>query len=388
MSVSNQRSQVISSWRCLRATRRRFLQGSGAAIAGITLANCQPRIADVQDSPEGAEPPSTPSGSSGNNKLHVYTWANYTDDTLNREFTKRTGIEVVVDIFDSNESMLAKMQAGGGGAYSVLYPSDYMVQTMKDLDMLMELDHSRLQGLENFFDQWQDPVYDPNNQFSIPVVWGTTGLLYNQELATPPPKDWSYLWENKQALSRRFTMMDDPRETLGATLKSLGYSYNTTDPKQIEEAYNRLAELKPAIASFLSYGYEDGLLGGDLAVVMAYSTDALATIQEDKKLNYVVPASGASLWTDTMVIPKTAPNPDAAYQWLNFHLEIDIAKQLVELLSNSTPNKAVYEKLSDDFRNNTILFPSPEVLAKCEGIAPIGEAAEIFDKFWTRITAS
>ena len=369
------------------ATRRRFLQGSAAAIAGVTLANCQPRVADVQGNPNAATPTAAP-GNSSDQKLHIFTWANYTDDKLNQEFTKRTGIPVVVDIFDSNESMLAKLQAGGGSAYSIIYPSDYMVQQMRDLDLLTELDHSRVQGMENFFDQWKNPVYDPNNQHSIPVVWGSTGLLYNKEQVPAEPKDWDFLWENQQELSRRITMMDDPRETMGATLKSLGHSYNTTDPKQIEEAYNRLVELKPAIASFLSYGYEDGLLGGDLAVVMAYSTDALATILEDDRLAYIVPESGASVWTDTMVIPKGAPNPDAAYEWLNFYQDVAIARQLVELLSNSTPNQAVFEELPEEFRNNTTLFPTPETLAKCEGVAPIGEATDVFDKFWTRLTAS
>jgi spermidine/putrescine transport system substrate-binding protein len=133
--------------------------------------------------------------------------------------------------------------------------------------------------------------------------------------------DWEFLWANQSALSRRITLIDDMRETLGATLKSLGYSYNTNNPTEIEAAYNRLLELQPAIAAFKTTGFESELLAGDLSVSMAYSSDAIALTLEDDRMEYILPASGSSLWTDTLAIPSTAPNVEAAYQWINFMLE-------------------------------------------------------------------
>ncbi|MEM9006700.1 MAG: extracellular solute-binding protein [Cyanobacteria bacterium P01_F01_bin.86] len=384
------RSLYFNRFRRLGPTRRRFLQGSAAAIAGVTLANCRQNIADVQS--EGDSEASTDNGETSNGEaggtLHVYTWADYTNDELVAAFTEKTGIEVIVDIYDSNETMLAKMQAGGGDAYSIIYPSDYMVQEMIGLGLLTQIDKSRIEGLDNIFDKWQDPVYDTGNTFSIPFAWGTTGLLYNREVVSGNPEDWNYLWDNQSALARRMTLLDDVRETMGAVLKSLGYSYNSTDPAELEEAYNRLVEIKPAIASFMSFGYEDALLGGDLAIVMAYSVDAIAATVEDERMEYIVPSSGSSVWTDTLVIPTSAPNVDAAYQWINFNLDPAIAQLNTETLFNATPNKVAYDNLSDELKANTDLFPPQEILDKCEGIAPVGDVTALYDEYWTRITSA
>lgn len=385
--MPRKRSLYSNRFYRLGSTRRRFLQGSAAAIAGVTLANCQGNVADVQSEGDTETAPSDSNADPG--VLHVYTWADYTNDELVAAFTEKTGIEVIVDIYDSNETMLAKMQAGGGDAYSIIYPSDYMVQQMIELGMLTSLDKDRLEGVENIFDKWQDPVYDPGNTFSVPYAWGTTGLLYNTEVVAGTPEDWAYLWDNQSSLSKRITLLDDVRETMGAVLKSLGYSYNSTDPGEIEEAYNRLLELKPAIASFKSFGYENELLGGDLVMVMAYSVDAIAATLEDERMEYIVPSSGSSVWTDTLVIPTTAPNVDAAYQWINFNLDPATAQMSTEMLFNATPNKIAYDNLSDELKSNTDLFPPQDILDSCEGIAPLGEdATALFDDYWTRVTSA
>jgi spermidine/putrescine transport system substrate-binding protein len=366
-------------------TRRRFLQGSAAAIAGIALANCTSNRRETPTSTPST--PSTPSSTS--KKLNVYTWADYRNDEVIKAFTEKTGIEVTVDVYDSNETMLAKMQAGGGNAYSVIYPSDYMVQQMIELGMLTPLDKDRIKGLENLFDKWDSPAYDSDNTFSVPFAWGTTGLLYNSELVTDQPTDWDDLWENRQKFSKKMSLLDDPRETLGATLKSLGYSYNSTDPKQLEEAYNRLVEIKPDLASFQSFGYEDALFGGDLAILIAFSVDAIAATLEDDRIKYVIPASGSSVWTDTMIIPNTAPDVDAAYEWINFNLDPAVCKMNVEILSSATPNKVTYDSLSNEIKSNTNLFPPEDLLAKCEGIAPLPEEAlGLMDEYWTKLTSA
>lgn len=363
-------------------TRRHFLQGSAAAIAGVALSNCRRNITGNSDLG------SSPTSGSGSGTLHLYTWADYTDDDLTAAFTEQTGIEVVVDIYDSNETMLAKMQAGGGGAYSIIYPSDYMVSQMIELELLSDLDPSRIEGLDSLLDKWKSPVYDPNNAHSIPFSWGTTGLLYNKALLETEPEDWDFLWDNQEKISRRFTLLDDVRETLGAVLKSLGYSYNSTNSQELEEAFQRLVELKPAIAAFKTFGWEDELLGGDLLLVMSFSVDAIAATLEDENFRYVIPASGSSVWTDTMVIPKSAPNPDAAYQWINFNLQPEVSAGAVERLYFATPNAQAFELLSDELKQNQDLFPPKDLLDKCEGIAPLGETLTVYDRYWTEITSA
>ncbi|MBD2091008.1 spermidine/putrescine ABC transporter substrate-binding protein [Microcoleus sp. FACHB-1515] len=374
-----------SSARRVALTRRRFLQASAAAVSGAMLSNCARGISD----PNAAQ--SSPTGEAADGStLHVYSWSTYIDDQVIDEFTKATGIQVVADIYDSNETMLAKLQAGGGKAYSIIYPSDYMVQQMVELDLLNELDKSRIEGVENnLLDKWQNPVYDPNNTHSLPFAWGTTGLVYNSTKLTEAPTDWDYLWDNKDTLNQRLTLLNDVREVMGAVLKSLGHSYNSTDSAQIRAAYDKLMELKPAIASFTSDGWRDQLVTGDLILSMGYSVDAIDVMTANPDVKYVIPASGSSLWTDTMVIPKGAPNPEAAYAWMNFMYSPESAARVVNQLKIATPIRAAFDKIDADLRNNPSLFPPEELLAKCEGIAPVPpEVSETLDKYWTQLTSA
>jgi spermidine/putrescine transport system substrate-binding protein len=364
-------------------TRRGFLQLSAAALSGAVLSNCARNLADVSSED------STSSAAADGGTLNVYSWANYSDQELLDSFQAKTGIEVVVDTYDSNETMLAKMQAGGGSAYSIIYPSDYMVTRMIELDMLTPLDKSRLVGMENLRSQWQDPVYDPGSAHSVAATWGTTGFVYNPDNLGATLTGWDYFWENGGSLNRQITLLNDVREVMGGVLHSLGYSYNSEDPAELEEAYNRLVELKPAIANFITNGWEDQVSSGDVLVSMAYSVDALSLVEENPDMEYVIPETGSSLWTDAMVIPKSAPNPDAAYEWLNFLLVPENAASLVGRLKFATPNEVAYDQLSDELKADTKLFPPQDLLDRCEGIAPVSEeATELYDQYWTQLTST
>jgi spermidine/putrescine transport system substrate-binding protein len=362
------------------ATRRRFLQASAAAASGVMLSNCARNLTDPKLSGDTA--------TSGSKTLQVYAWANYTDESLLKDFENKTGIKVTVDVYDSNEAMLAKMQAGGGNAYSIIYPTDYMVTQMTDLKMLTPMDQSRIKGLDGLREKWKNPIYDRNNSHSIPVAWGTTGLTYDPEKYGGTIKGWSDLWNNKN-LTRRVTLLNDVREVMGTTLLALGHSLNTENPKHIKEAYDKLVKFKPAIASFLTNGWEEQLASGDVMVSMAYSTDALKLMAEQSNLRYVIPETGASLWTDTLAIPKTAPNVDAAYEWVNYMLTVETAAKIVERLKFATPNQIAYDKLPSNLKGNTNLFPSPAIIDQCEGIAPVApKIAESLDNYWTQLTSA
>lgn len=369
----------LGKYRTLSQTRRQFLKTSAAALAVSTLSSCGWTLADVKSAPsQGSDP----------NTLYIYTWAGYTDQDLLDRFYDETGIRVVADVFDSNEAMLARIQAGGGGAYSLIYPSEYMVQKMADLGLLTALDHSLLVGLEDLFPQFQNPVYDPNNRYSVPISWGTTGLIYNKSQVKAVPDDWNYLWDYQQDLAKRMTLLNDVREVMGATLRLLGYSYNSTDPQQIRQAYEKLVTLKPSIASFTTDAWRPQILVGDLKVAMCYSADAAEIMEESEDLEYITPKSGSSLWTDTLVIPKSAPNPEGAYRWINFMLQPDVAAQIVERLSFATPSQLAFEMLPEEFQDDPTLFPPASVIAKCEGLAPLGiKAEEVYEQYWTKLTS-
>jgi spermidine/putrescine transport system substrate-binding protein len=297
-------------------------------------------------------------------------------------------MKVLADLYDSNDVMLAKLQAGGGSSYSIIYPSDYMVQKMVDKDLLTEINHDRLIGLENLFPRFVNPSYDPNNRYSIPFNWGTTGLLYNSEKIKDAPEDWEYLWQNQDKLNKQMTLLNDVREVMGATLRMLGYSYNSQNEQEIQQAYNKLKVLKSAIAAFDTDAWQNQILAGDLLLAMCYSADAVRISKENPKLKYVIPRSGSSLWTDTIVIPKTAPNLAGAYAWINMILQPEVAAQISQRLNVSTPNSAGFEQLPKKIQNNTNLFPSEELLKNCERITPLGKFEEVYERYWTQLTSS
>jgi spermidine/putrescine transport system substrate-binding protein len=260
-----------------------------------------------------------------------------------------------------------------------------MVQKMAEKGLLLEIDHSQLIGLDNLFPQFHNPIYDRHNRYSVPFNWGTTGLLYNSEKLTNPPEDWEYLWQNQDQLNKRFTLLNDVREVMGATLKMLGYSYNSQNDNEIKQAYEKLKLLKPAIAAFDTDAWQNKILAGDLSIAMCYSADAVKISKENPKLKFVIPRSGSSLWTDTIVIPKSNPNIAGAYAWINLILRPDIAAKISERLYISTPNRAGFEQLPKTIQENTNLFPPEALLAKCERLTPLGKFEEVYDRYWTEL---
>ncbi len=358
--------------------RRRFLTGV-AALSTLSLTGCGWRLAQVR---------ANSSTSHRSDQLYIYTWTQYTDKQLLNTFTSQTGMKVLADVYDSNDVMLAKLQAGGGSAYSIIYPSDYMVQKMVDKGLLTAINHDRLIGLENLFTRFSNPIYDPNNRYSIPFNWGTTGFIYNSEKLKEPPEDWDFLWQNQDKLNKRMTLLNDVREVMGAVLRMLGYSYNSKNELEIKQAYDKLKVLKPAIAAFDTDAWQNQILGGDLLLAMCYSADAVKISQENPKFKYVIPRSGSSLWTDTIVIPKTAPNMAGAYAWINMILQPEVAAQISQRLNIATPNSSGFEQLPKRIKNNPNLFPQESLLANCERISPVGEFEEVYDRYWTQLTSS
>ncbi len=365
--------------------RRRFLQFSAAAISTATLSNCARNLANQQATEDSASSPNTQTDSK---TLYLYGWADYANEELYQRFRKKTGIKIVADVYDSNEAMLAKLQSGGGEQYSIIYPSDYTIQPMIQSNLLLKLDRSKLIGLGNIMDRWKSPTYDPQASYTIPFNWGTTGLIYNKNVVKTEPDDWNFLWQNKEALTGKITVLDDVRETLGMVLKSLGYSYNATDPAQLEAAYKKLLELKPALAGFKTYGWEDQLIAGDLAVCMTFSAFGNILPIDNPHLVYVIPKSGTSIWTDTLAIPAKAPNVEAAYAWMNFMLDPENAAFAATQLKLGTPNKAAFEQLPANVKNNLKLYPTDEMLKAGEGIVPVGEALTLYEKYWTEVKSA
>ncbi|NJM47218.1 MAG: spermidine/putrescine ABC transporter substrate-binding protein [Alkalinema sp. RU_4_3] len=357
--------------------RRRFLLLAGAGLLGSVTSGCGWQLAKVQ---------SAPPGKSGGD-LYVYTWESYVDPQLLTDFQKRHSIKAISDVYDGNETMVAKLQAGQAANYSILYPSEYFLKKMVDQGLLREIDETELQGIEGILPALADKGFVDGKRYSVPATWGTSGLIYNSEKIPGGLTDWIDLWKQKDKLNRRITMLNDPREVLGVGLYALGQKLGSqNDPASIKRSYEKLLELKPAIAAFDTDAWRDRMLSGDVWVAHAYSTDAAEVVKDNPKFRYIIPQSGASLWVDTMAIPVSAPNIEAAYDWINDMLQGDVVAGLNDRLSFAPAITSAVEKLPPEVRQNPVLFPSKEDLAHCETMPPLSEAAEkTIDSYWTKL---
>ncbi len=359
-------------------TRRRFLQNALLGAGGLSLSSCGWRLADIQNQ-VGTIVRNT-------DQLNLYTWSSYINDDLLKAFQGETGVKGVTEIMGSNEEMIAAFEAGKGRVFSLLYPSDYAVELMHGKRYLQPLDLSRIDDLETLLPNLAKVGVIDGQRYSVPITWGTTGLLYNSDKLKTPPTDWAYLWENKEKLTRKITLLDDPREVFGMVLHRLGYSQNTLDLTQIQQAYQQLQALKPHLANFTTDAWREPLLAGDLWLAQAYSTDATDLIKENPQIRYVIPPSGTNLWVDTMVIPVTAPNPESAYAWINYVINPDRAAQLTETLGYVPTTQAAIDRLPEAVRQDPIKFPPAEILAKCETMQTIPAAVTArIEQYWTQI---
>ena len=374
-------------------SRRKFLRQTAyatSALAASTLAACGIFDKSSQSPEAGADEVPRPVAQD-KKTLYIYGWATYVNNQEVLDgFTKETGIKVVGDTYDANEVMLAKLEASGGrSGYSIIYPSDYMVTQMRELKLLYPLNKKLLPNLNNIAPNYVELPHDRGAIFSIPVSLGTTGIAYNVEavksIIGEEPADWSYLWEYKDKL--RITLVNDPREVMGMALHILGHSYNAKDPAQIEQAFQKLRELMPAIANFTTDAWRDPLASGDLMMCMAFSGDAISLARQNPNIKYVLPNSGTSIWTDTMAIPRGASNIEGAHAWINYVMKPEVAAKISDANSFGTTNKLAKSMIPDDLKAIKALEPSEAMIAKSDRITKLDPAvSQVYDGFWTRLT--
>ncbi|MFP7170240.1 ABC transporter substrate-binding protein [Terribacillus sp. FSL K6-0262] len=323
-------------------------------------------------------------GYSGGNTLTVYNWGDYIDPAVIDEFEKETGITVVYETFDSNEAMMTKIQQGGT-SYDIAVPSEYTIEKMKEEDLLLPIDHSKIPNLKNIDSRFMDLPFDPGNEYSVPYFWGTVGIVYNsKQLGGMTFDSWEDLWD--PALKNQIVLIDGAREIIGMGLNSLHYSLNDTDPAHLQEAYDKLVSLKPNVRALLGDENKMLMASGEVSIGITWSGDASEIMAENEDLDYVVPEEGSNLWFDNMVIPKTAKNVDAAHKFINFMLDPKIAAQNTEYVSYSTPNKEALQYMPQEMVNDERFYPSPELTDRLEVYENLGQENlsrynELFLKF-------
>ncbi len=324
-------------------------------------------------------------GSLKGTKVHLAAWSNYVAPEVLAEFTKQSGVEVVVSNYSSNEELLAKLQAGATG-YDVALPSDYMVFAMKELQLLVPLDKAKIPNASQLDAKLLGKKYDADNSVSLPYDWGTTGIAIHRDKFKGELKSWNDLFTNPE-LAGKFTLLDDVRETLGAALKAQGKSLNSANPAEIEAAKKLLLSVKPRVKAFTSEPMV-GLREGEIAVAHAYMSDALQARRDTKgRIEYVIPAEGGTLWIDNLVIPKGAPNVAGAHALINFLLEAANGAKTVDSVRVAPANPGAIPLLPAELRADTGLFPAAEVLNRLEAIDDLGEKLSLWDRAWTEVKA-
>jgi spermidine/putrescine transport system substrate-binding protein len=317
--------------------------------------------------------------------VNLAIWSNYIKPETLAIFEKRSGMKVQVSNYSSNEELLAKLQAGASG-YDVVVPSDYMVFAMSKLGLLRELDMAQIPNFKSIDPKFLKKQFDPTNKYSVPYDWGTTGIAINRSLYKGKITGWKDLFGNAD-LAGKVTLLDDVRETVGAALKSLGFSLNTKNPDELKKAKDLLFKIRPRVKAFTSEPMMP-LVNGETAVAHAYMSDALqARRQTGGKIEYIIPEEGATLWIDNLVIPTGAQNVKEAQALINFLLEPEIAVQTTLAVLVAPTNKDAYTLLPQDMQNNPVLFPRGPVVQKLEMLEDLGDALAQWDRIWTEVKA-
>ncbi|WP_237049496.1 ABC transporter substrate-binding protein [Leuconostoc lactis] len=296
--------------------------------------------------------------------LHVYNYGSYIDPDLLTKFTKQTGYQVSYETYDSNESMMVKLKQGGSN-YDLVFPSEPYVAKLAQENLLAPLDHQKIRGLENLDPMLLNHAFDPNNRYSLPYFWGTTGIMYNAKVFSKDEVDtWAKLWAPK--MKDQVMLIDAPRESIGMGLQALGYSENDHDPAHIQAARQKLAALAPNVKAVLNDEIRAYVTSGEANVAVAYSGVADYAHAINPDIDYVIPKDGGSVWTDNMSIPKNAQNKAGAYAFINFLLDPKNAAQNAEYVAYSSPNLAAKKYLSKEITSDKILYPQRSELAKVE----------------------
>ncbi|HQZ27598.1 MAG TPA: spermidine/putrescine ABC transporter substrate-binding protein [Verrucomicrobiales bacterium] len=318
--------------------------------------------------------------------LHLYTWDDYLNPDLITAFEEKYDCTLAIDIFDSNEAMLAKLQAGATG-YDVLVPSSYMVRILAKEKMIVELDHARLKNLEHVDkDYLNNLAFDKTMKWSVPYMLAPTGIAWVSDRVENVEPSWAVF--GRADLKGRMTLLNDSRETIGAALKLLGYSINSVDETQINEAKNVVIQWKANLAKFESDQYDSGLASSEFLLSQAYAGDAFQAQEDNEAIKFVVPREGSSIACDDLVLSAKAPNPDLAYAFIDFVTEPANAAANMEYIFYLAPNSTAYGLVSEKFKENEALFLSDDLMKKCEMIDDLGPANAIYNKAWDEIRAA
>src|SRR6476646_580559 len=354
-----------------RTSRRSLLKGLGAAAVGISLSgNKYAWAADEEP------------------KLNFYNWDTYIGETTLETFKDASGIDVNMSLFATNDELFAKLRAGNPG-YDVIVPGSEFVERMIKADLLMPLDHAKIPNIKNIAPEFiNDAPYDPGRKFSMPYTWLVIGIGYRKSKVKSVPDSWKYLFDSDQ-YKGHIAVMSDASDLFRNCFKYLGHSINDTSPELIKQVEQMLIKQKPNIKSFHEDNGQDLLASGEVDVVMEYNGDIAQVMVEDDDLNFVVPKEGAMKQYKTLAIPKGAPHPENALKFINFILDANVGAEISKTIKYPSPNAAAVALMPASYKDNPVIFPPADLMAKCEYPRYLGpEFTRELDEAMTRLRAA
>ncbi|MDE6780144.1 MAG: spermidine/putrescine ABC transporter substrate-binding protein [Ruminococcus sp.] len=328
--------------------------------------------------------------------INVYNWGEYIstgadEGTLdvNGEFEKLTGIKVNYTNYATNEELYAKLK-GGGAAYDVIIPSDYMISKMIKENLIQPLNMDNIPNFKYIMENFRNQAYDPANDYSVPYTWGTVGIIYDKTMIDIPPEeiDWDLLWNEDYA--DQILMFDNPRDAFAIAEIMSGYSINTEDPEELENAARKLTKQKKILQGYVMDEVFDKMGAGDALIAPYYAGDALTILEENEDLDFVVPDSGTNLFIDAMCIPTSARQKEAAEMYINFMCEPDIAFANIDYICYSTPHQAAFDMLDEDVRESHISYPDSQFIAdKTAVFVNLSDEASLkMQNLWTEMKSA
>jgi spermidine/putrescine-binding protein len=318
--------------------------------------------------------------------LRLYNWSDYMDPDLLTDFETEFGVQVVQDYFTSNEELQARI-AAGGAQYDVIVPSDYMVALLIEDDLLLPLTRDAIPNITNVGSDFTDPPYDPGLRFSVPYLWGTTGLGVNVALVGDVEPSWALVFDPAIAsqLPGRIALLDDARETMAAALHWLGLDPNTTDEDELRAASEVIAAARSWTAAYASEGETPSLLvSGEVVIALGYSGNLLEAFDGDDRFEYVVPREGATIWTDNMAVLAAAPHPCTAHAFIDFVLRPEQHARLTNYIYYPSPNALAAEFIDEEILSDPAIYPDEETLARLAFLRDTGDSETLFSDLFER----
>ncbi len=316
--------------------------------------------------------------------INVYNWGDYIDESVLEDFEKEYGIKVNYSTFATNEDLYVKLKQGGE-SFDVIFPSDYMIERMIREGMLAKIDMNNIPNIKNIDEDFMNLDYDPNNEYSVPYMWGTVGIVYNKTMVDDVVDSWDILWNEKY--KDQIIMLNSQRDTIAVALLKLGYSLNSRNIDELEEAKAELLKQRPLVWAYQGDEVKDTMVGGEAALAVVWSGDAVAMMRENPDLDYAIPKEGTNLWFDSMVIPANAKNKEGAELFINFLCRPDIAARNADYIGYSTPIPEAVDMLPEEIRNSKVAYPSDEFLdsVKLEVFKDPMDIITEYDRIWTEV---